>query len=245
MKKIIVKGAVLSLMLITSLSAQAQIDLGSIAKGVLSSATGSSDVSSAIGSILNSSKAATSETILGTWVYSEPAIVFESSNLLKQAGGKLAASAIENKLSTQLQKAGFTKGKYTITFNQDGSFTSTNGDGTYTLSGSSIKLSFLSGAAAINGTTQIDNGQLTIAFDSSKLLKFASAAGKVVGNSTLSTISSIAGSYDGMKTGMKFTKKVVTTTATTTAKQTTTTNSTKKTTKKVARKTTKKKTTKK
>ena len=48
----------------------------------------------------------------GTWRYTGSAIEFESENLLKKAGGTVAASAAEQKLDEQLAKVGIKCGQY-------------------------------------------------------------------------------------------------------------------------------------
>lgn len=242
MKKFLFKGIVMGIVLLTSFSANAQINLGNLGK-VLGQAVGS-DLTSVLSGKSNVSK----ESIAGTWSYSQPAVIFESSNLLKQAGGKIASAAIEKKLASQFTKAGITAGKFLITFGADGTFsTIKNGQvttsGTYTINGSKITFSYLQGTANISGYAQLENDLLSLTFDSSKVLGLIGKISKYTGDSTLSTISSLAGSFDGMKTGLAFGKYVapakVTTTTTTTTK-TAVKKATKKTAKKAVKKTTKK-----
>ena len=52
----------------------------------------------------------------GTWRYTGSAIEFESENLLKKAGGTVAASAAEQKLDEQLAKVGIKEGQLSFTF---------------------------------------------------------------------------------------------------------------------------------
>lgn len=242
MKKMSLKGIVMGVILMTSVSANAQINLGNLGK-VVSQAVGSD-----LSSIISGKNNVTKESIAGTWNYQEPAVSFESNNLLKQAGGQVASSIIVKKLSTQFAKVGITPGKFLITFGSDGTFsTSKNGtvstSGTYTISGSKITFSYLQGTANVSGYAQMKDNMLSLSFDSSKLLGVIGKISKFTSNSTLSTISSLAGSYDGMKTGLAFSKYVApaVTPATTTvaASKTTAAKSTKKA------KTTKKRTTKK
>lgn len=212
MKKSFISSAIITLSLMVSINANAQIDLGSIAKSVVNSATSGSKtaITDAIGSVINSKNAATATDIVGTWIYSRPAVVFESNNLLKQAGGSIASNTIENKISTQLKRVGITSGKFNITFAKDGTFTTNSGtkknSGTYKIANNKITLSYLQGLGAISGYAQMSGSDLQLIFDSSKLLKFVSAASKFSANSTLKTISSLAGSYNGMKSGMEFKK---------------------------------------
>lgn len=224
----------MSTLLMASVSANAQVDLSNLGK-VLEQTVGTQ-----LTSVLTGKNNVTKETIVGTWSYQEPSVIFESSNLLKSAGGQLASATIEKKLATQFAKVGITPGKFLITFGNDGTFsTSKNGtattSGTYAINGTKITFSYLQGTANMSGYAQIQNGLLSLSFDSSKLLGVLGKISKYTSNSTLSTISSLAGSFDGMKTGLAFTKytapaatTVVNTPATTTTKTTAAKTTTKK-----------------
>lgn len=164
---------------------------------------------SAVSSLFGGSSAST-ETLAGTWKYTRPAVVFESSDALKNLGGKLASAAVEKKLQTELQKFGITKGKFKMTFDKDGNFTQTVGtktvSGTYKLSGKNVVLTYASGLQQLVGKTELDGNNLLIVMDASKFMKYAGSLGKLTGNATLSTLSSILGSYDGMQVGLRFAK---------------------------------------
>lgn len=154
--------------------------LGSVLGGVLGAATGSSNGSgllSALTTIFDNSKVATADKLVGTWEYTEPAVVFESNNALKNLGGKVAGAAIEKKLQSQLAKFGIKKGKMKMTFDKDGNFTQTIGTqkftGTYTTSGKNVVLTYASGLKQLVGTTQLDGNSLLIVMEAGKLLKYA------------------------------------------------------------------------
>ena len=237
MKKTILKGFAVAIALMASVNATAQINLDNLGN-VLSSAVGSN-----LTSILTGKNNVTAENLTGTWSYQQPAIIFESSNLLKQAGGKIASAALEKKLATQFTKMGITPGKFMVTFGNDGTFSTVKdgtvtSSGTYTISGSKITFSYLQGTANVSGYAQLSDGAISLTFDSSKILGLVSTIAAKSSNSTLGTISSLAGSFDGMKTGLafgKYTAPAVTTTKATTSDKKTTT----------AKKTTKKKSSKK
>lgn len=187
--------------------------LGSVLRGVLGAATGSSNGSgllSALTTIFDNSKVATADKLVGTWEYTEPAVVFESNNALKNLGGKVAGAAIEKKLQSQLAKFGIKKGKMKMTFDKDGNFTQTIGTqkftGTYTTSGKNVVLTYASGLKQLVGTTQLDGNSLLIVMEAGKLLKYAGTIGKLTGNSTVSTLGSLLGGYDGMEVGMRLQK---------------------------------------
>lgn len=195
---------------------------GSLLGGIISAIGGGtssseSSTSSAAGNIIsslttifNSSKVASKNQLVGTWTYTEPAVVFSSSNVLKNIGGKVASQTIENKLQSQFEKVGIKKGTMKMTFDNDGNFTQTVGSktmtGTYKVSGKSVTLTYQGGVQQFVGTTQLDGSDLLIVMDASKLLKYANTLGSLTGNSALKTAGSLLSSMDGMEVGLKLNK---------------------------------------
>lgn len=175
-----------------------------------SSSSGVGGLISSLTSIFDASKTATADQLVGTWKYTEPAIVFESDNALQNIGGKVASATIEKKLQQQFSKYGIKKGAMKMTFDKDGNFTQTIGSktlsGTYTVSGKEVKLTYTGGISQLVGTTQVSGSSLLIVMKADKLLKYAGTLGKLTGNSTVSTLSSLLGSYDGMEIGLRLEK---------------------------------------
>jgi hypothetical protein len=187
--------------------------LGGIISAVAGAATGSgngSSVLSGLSTIFNSALGATKDRIVGTWTYTEPAVVFLSNNVLQNIGGKVASSAIEKQLQQQFEKAGIRKGSMKMTFDKDGNFTQTLGgrtlSGTYTVEDTKIVLSYAGGIKQLVGTTQLDGNDLLIVMDASKLLKYANTIGTLTGNTPLKSLGNLLGSYNGMELGMKLNK---------------------------------------
>nr|MBP7472888.1 DUF4923 family protein [Prevotella sp.] len=221
MKINFMKVAVVALMLTAGAKANAQVNLSNILSGIASSSestttSSSSSSTSGLGSLVNSlttiynsTKTASADDLVGTWSYTEPAVVLSSNNALKNIGGKVAAAAIEKKLQTYFSKYGITKGKMKITFTKDGNFTQTIGkkklSGTYTVSGKNVSLVYTGGFKQI-GTTQLDGNSLQIVMDASKLLKYGKTIGSLTGNSTASTLGSLVSSYKGLQVGMTLQK---------------------------------------
>ena len=221
MKKQLVKLAAVSVMLFCTGSANAQInDILSNLKSSSSSSksssssdddSSSSSVISTITSLFSSSKQATSKKIVGTWAYEEPAIVFESDNVLSSTAGKVAANSIEEKLTSVLDKLGFSDGM-TITFDEDGSFSATlsskTATGTWEIEDE--KLNLTCNKKSVEVTTQMD-GSSTLEFlvDATKLLTLLQTLGSSASSasSTLSTISSLSSSIDGMEIGLSYSKQ--------------------------------------
>lgn len=190
--------------------AYAQFDFGKILQNgadILSNGGTTDDLLSGITSIFSDKKVATIDDLVGEWAYTEPAVVFMSENLLKKAGGKLASSAIEKTIETQLSKVGITKGAMKMTFTRNGRFTQTIAGrrlrGTFTIKGKEVVLKYAGEIKQLVGTTQVDGNDLLIVMDASKMLTYLKAIGSISGNASLKTATSLLGSMDGMLCGLR------------------------------------------
>ncbi len=175
------------------------------------SGTVGSLLSGVIGSLLENGKSA---SIVGTWTYSEPSIEFESSNLLAKAGGAVAANQLVSKLTPYYEKLGIKAGQFTVTFKDDNTcVVNVNGmtqtanyvydssAHTLKITGQNMGLSFGTAYATVSST------QLSLTFDSTKLMSLAQSIASASNDTTVKTISSLTSSFEGMKTGFKFVKK--------------------------------------
>ena len=167
------------------------------------------------------------KSIVGTWNYAKPAVVFESEDLLTNVGGMAAGKAVEEKLQTYLDKIGFTAGKVKMTFNEDGTgkitYGSKNISFQWSVADSDLTINLASGTLSMftssnnlskytsfkmNCKVNLTNIQLS--FKADKLLQFiskvVSAAGTATNNSTISTITGLANKVDGMYLGLTLEK---------------------------------------
>lgn len=176
------------------------------------SSTTTSVLGSLLSSFLGSSSTISQSDIVGTWNYTGANCVFESENLLAKAGGAVASSKIESQLNTQLSKVGIKQGSCSFTFNKDNTYTATIGgrtlSGTYTLDSSAktIKMTYLAGVGSMTPHVSKSGNTLSLLIESDKLLTLLKGASALTGSSSLSTVSSLLGNYDGMYVGMKLQK---------------------------------------
>ena len=180
-------------------------------KNLLNSSTVQNVVSAVTGG-----KTISVENITGTWTYSQPAVSLESDNTLKNVAGSVATSQVETKLAEYYKKAGISAGTFSFTFNSDNSFScklkGKTISGTYTLDADAKTVSLSFGkisAGKLNTFTayvELSGSNLKLLFNPDKLLTLISTISSVSGNSTLSTVSSLLNSYDGMKVGFTLTK---------------------------------------
>lgn len=168
---------------------------------------------SLISGIIGQLTSSVSQTsIVGTWTYIEPTVQFESENLLAQAGGVVAGQAIVKKLQPYYEKIGIKTGSIVFTFKEDNSCSFIIGQkeytGTYEYDNQSNTLVITGsmGFKLATAYTTISANNLALTFDSSKLLTVAQTLGASSANSTVSTLSGIASSYQGMKSGFLFKK---------------------------------------
>ena len=210
MNKKMIVGMAIAAMALMGNKAYAQFDFGKILQNgadILSNGGTTDDLLSGITSIFSDKKVATIDDLVGEWTYTEPAVVFMSENLLKKAGGKLASSAIEKTIETQLSKVGITKGAMKMTFARNGRFTQTIAGrrlrGTFTIKGKEVVLKYAGEIKQLVGTTQVDGNDLLIVMDASKMLTYLKAIGSISGNASLKTATSLLGSMDGMLCGLR------------------------------------------
>lgn len=207
MKKNLWKVAALSVMMMFSAQSQAQ-SLGDVLNAI-GSQQGSS-VAQGLTSVFSSDKQATAEKLIGTWNYTEPAIVFTSDNILAKAASKIAANKVESKLQEQLSKYGIKPGSFSMTFNEDGTFTETlkgkTTKGTWQVKDSKLILSIV-GIQALSITTQIDGKDLQFVTDATKLLNLFKTIGAKSSNSNIKTIASLMKSVKGMQAGITLRKQ--------------------------------------
>ena len=173
-----------------------------------------------------------SNSLVGTWTYKQPAIVFGSDNMLANVGAMAAGKAAEAKLQKSLDKIGFTAGKVKMSFQEDGSGTVTyagkNIPFQWSVEGSEMTLKLGSGTASKLASSYVKSssklGKLSsfklnckmglntmqLSFKADKLLEFLnkilSTTGKASSSSTLSTIASLTNKVDDMYLGLTLEK---------------------------------------
>jgi len=196
------------LLMLAAPSVHAQ-DWQSVLNGVLGGGQ-SEDIVSGITSIFSSDKQANKNNIIGTWSYTEPAIMFTSDNLLTKLAAKVAANKLEDKLQSYLTQYGVKPGALVLTFNEDGTCTETlNGKtmkGKWEVKDSKLVLT-LGGIKALQITTQIDGKNMMFVTDATKLLKLFKSVGAKSTNKNIQTVTSLMKNVDGMQAGVSLKKQ--------------------------------------
>lgn len=182
--------------------------LGGMGNG--SSASTAINTGSLIGAIIGQLTSSMSQaSIVGTWTYVEPTVQFESENWLAQAGGAVAGQKIVSKVSPYYEKVGIKSGAMVVTF-AEGNSCKFNINGreypyTYSYDKTTNRIT-LTGAMGYNlsAYVTVSANELALTFDVSKLMSLAQTVAQKSSNSTISSLSSLANQYTGMKTGFLF-----------------------------------------
>lgn len=154
----------------------------------------------------------TPQDFTGTWRYEGVDVKFKTDNLLKKAGGNVAATKMEKDLNQQLKGLGFEPGITTFTFNEDGTFTNvTNGrkvKGKYTYNSKKdeMTLKYLN-HIPIKAKVSGSGSKMSLLFEASGFLSLVTFVGGHSGVSVIKGVTSILNSYDGMMVGMELKKE--------------------------------------
>ncbi|MCQ2266467.1 MAG: DUF4923 family protein [Bacteroidaceae bacterium] len=173
--------------------------------------TGSNLLGSLLGNLLGTNTL-TDQHIIGNWNYSGVDCVFESENILSQVGGEVAAATLEGKIDTQLQKLGIKKGACQFNFKTDHTYTATlsgksiSGQWTLDAANKQMRMTYLMGMGTLTPKVALNNGTLSLLFESSKLLTLAQGIGALTNNSTATALSGLIKNYNGMYVGLQMTK---------------------------------------
>ena len=203
MKSNVFKVAAMAVVMMASAQVNAQT-VSDVIGNVLNNQQ-SGDLVQGLTSVFSSNKQATADKMIGTWAYSEPAIVFTSDNI-----SKIAANKVEAKLQEQLTKYGIKPGEFSMTFKNDGTFTETlkgrTSKGKWQVKDSKLILS-IAGVKALSITTQIDGRDMQFVTDATKLLNLFKTLGAKSGNSNIKTVASLMKSVKGMQAGITLRKQ--------------------------------------
>lgn len=169
--------------------------------------------------------ALTEKAIIGTWNYSQPGVKLSSSeNALSDITGSALTTTVQQKIAPYYEKVGIKPGICKFVINEDGTFSSTFGQrtfsGTYTFDPKTNALSLKYGGTkpstiaeteaslfnlgAIPAYAYLNGEKLQIVFPMDKLLNVVTSLGSSV--ESLSLITELLKNYDSIKIGFEFSK---------------------------------------
>lgn len=193
-------GSILSSAGSTETSSTSSSKLGSI----LGSSGSTETITNVLSSVIGLDKLKT-KNLVGTWQYDGPGCAFTSDNALAKAGGEIAATDIESKLQTQYDKLGLTSSNTSITFSEDGTFSSKisgkSFNGKWTFDESTSQVNLKATLLTLNGYVKRNGTGISLLFEATKLLTLMQTMASLSGNTTLQTVSDLSKNYDGLRIG--------------------------------------------
>ena len=169
--------------------------------------------------------ALTEKAIIGTWNYSQPGVKLSSSeNALSDITGSALTTTVQQKIAPYYEKVGIKPGICKFVINEDGTFSSTFGQrtfsGTYTFDPKTNALTLKYGGTkpstiaeveaslfnlgAIPAYAYLNGEKLQIVFPMDKLLNVVTTLGSSV--ESLSIVTELLKNYDSIKVGFEFSK---------------------------------------
>ena len=154
-------------------------------------------------------KVATAETILGTWVYKEPAVLVTSGRIIVKAVGNASASKLEKLLLNYYEKANITAENTYLTFRKDGSFTRCvaghKAEGHWML-GDKLLLG-IHNVQTAEVTQHLEDGELTLVVPAGKIMGAMVSLGAIHDTTTNNAIVKLAKKLKGIEGGFTMVKK--------------------------------------
>lgn len=218
MKKIVLSAAAILAATVLTTSCASLGNAGAASSTSSSSASSSSGDSgqsllgSLLGGLVGEAIPLSDRAIQGTWSYASPECRFKSENALASAGGAVAANTIENKLAEIYAKVGIKKGVCSFTFNEDKTCEIKYGNktlkGTWTLDAKNRDLVIKAGLLTLNAKAYYSVKELTLLFESDKILSVVKVLGSIAGglSSTVGSLTQILDNYDGLLLGFNLSK---------------------------------------
>lgn len=152
------------------------------------------------------------QSVVGTWIYREPAITYTGSDML----AALAVTGLHDQFASYYVKAGLTAGQGGITLRKNDKVRAEMAgheiEGTYIYNATDGSLTFTGKigeqTASVTGKVTVEEGMMTLLFDAGKTLEIAkSLSPKLSEDARIQQISAILKQYPGIMLGAKLSKR--------------------------------------
>ena len=154
-------------------------------------------------------KVATAETIIGTWVYKEPAVMVTSGRIIAKAIGNASDGKLEKLLTNYFKKADINPQNTYFTFRKDGTFircvAGHKAEGHWML-GDKLLLGIHNVQTAAV-TQHLENGELTLVVSAGKIMGAMVSLGAIHDTTTNNAIVKLSKKLKGIEGGFALEKK--------------------------------------
>ena len=155
-------------------------------------------------------KKAEADSLVGTWVYAEPAVYATKGNLLMKLAENATANQLEKLLDNYIQKSNITPENTSITFNQNGTFVrqvvGREAQGVWLVNGEKLILG-IGNVMTADITTHQDGEKLMLLIDVDKLMNAMKLLGAMKDTKTNNALIKLTKKIPGLQAGLSLVKK--------------------------------------
>ena len=155
-------------------------------------------------------KAATADTLVGTWRYVEPAVLVTSGNLLMKAAGNATAGQLEKLLTEYIEKTEIGPENTFITFHDNGTFERSvagrKAKGIWMVNEEKLLLG-IQNVQTASLTSHLEDGKLTLVIEASRILQMMKMLGALSDNKTTKALIKVSKKLKGIQGGFLFERK--------------------------------------
>lgn len=155
-------------------------------------------------------KRAEADSMVGTWVYVEPAVYATKGNLLMKMAENVTAGQLEKLLSDYLRKCNITPENTSFTFNKNGTFerdiVGHKAQGVWLINNERLILG-INNVMTADITTHQDGDKLMFLIDIDKLMNALKMLGAMKNNKTNKTLIKLTKKIPGLQAGLSLVKK--------------------------------------
>lgn len=155
-------------------------------------------------------KKAEADSLVGTWVYAEPAVYATKGNLLMKLAENATANQLEKLLDNYIQKSNITPENTSITFNQNGTFVrqvvGREAQGVWLVNGEKLILG-IGNVMTADITTHQDGEKLMLLIDVDKLMSAMKLLGAMKDTKTNNALIKLTKKIPGLQAGLSLVKK--------------------------------------
>ena len=155
-------------------------------------------------------KMATADSLIGTWIYQEPAVYATKGNILTKMVGNTTVGTFDKLLTKYIEKTDIRPENTTITFHENGTFerviAGRKAHGVWMVNGEKLMLG-VNNVQTADITTHLEDGELMLLVDADKIMNALKLLGALEDTKANKTLIKVAKKIPALQGGFLFVRK--------------------------------------
>ena len=155
-------------------------------------------------------KMATADSLIGTWIYQEPAVYATKGNMLIKMVGNTTVGTFDKLLTKYIEKTDIRPENTSITFHENGTFerviAGRKAHGVWMVNGEKLMLG-VNNVQTADITTHLEDGELMLLVDADKIMNALKLLGALEDTKANKALIKIAKKIPALQGGFSFVKK--------------------------------------